>query len=425
MKTISEARADILTHVQPLQTHEHVNLLQSVGRVLAEDCIAAIDVPPQANSAMDGFALDLSNLDLSNLDLPSLATSAQENGDQNDDTAITLDVSQRIPAGAAPEPLKAGTAARIFTGAVIPPNSNIVVMQENCTYNKDAKTVTVHLDRFSPTLNANIRPQGQDIAKGKPLYTAGHIVRPQDLGILASVGIGKVKVVSKPRVALMSTGDELVDPALGHPLKAGQIYNSNKPMLQALLYQLGCDVVDLGTIEDTPDDVARALSEAASRADFIVTTGGVSVGEEDHIKGAVETLGELQLWKVKIKPGKPLAFGRVSNTHFMGLPGNPVSAFVTFLLFGAPIVRKQLGLATLFPSAKCVPANFTIDKPRQRPEFARAKIVEGQVELYQNQSSGVLASVAWADTLVKIPEDTTINVGAPLETYSIAALTQL
>lgn len=410
MKTISEARADILARATPLAKTEHVNLFDGVGRILAEDCIAAIDVPPQANSAMDGFALELAPVE-----------GAQLAGK----TDITLNVSQRIPAGTAPQPLQAGTAARIFTGAVVPSNSNLVVMQENCTYNQLVQTVTIHLDRFTPSLNANIRPQGQDIAKGKALYSKGHILRPQDLGILASVGVGKVNVVAKPKVALISTGDELVDPASGAPLQPGQIYNSNKPMLQALLNQLGCEVVDLGTIEDTPEDVARALSQAADVADFIVSTGGVSVGEEDHIKGVVESLGELQLWKIKIKPGKPLAFGHVKNTLFMGLPGNPVSAFVTFLLFGAPIIRKQLGVAQLFPSAAYIPANFTIDKPRQRPEFARAKVINGKVELYQNQSSGVLASVAWADTLVKIPEDTTISVGTPLEAYSIAALTQL
>lgn len=387
MKPANEALTQILDQAMPLTGIETLPLLQALGRVLAEPQSSNLNVPPADNSAMDGYAF-------CQADLSSMGTAG-------------LPISQRVVAGAIPEKLQAGTAARIFTGAEIPEGADTVVMQEQCEVSADQPSVSIPVDC---PLGNNIRRAGQDISQGSEIATAGERLSPQTIGLLASIGIAEVPVYRQLRVAILSTGDELAEP--GTPLQGGQIYNSNRYLLASLLQQMNIITVDLGRVEDTPQATLAALSRGTLEADVIISTGGVSVGEEDHIKGAVEKLGELNLWKIAIKPGKPLAFGRVGDTPFFGLPGNPVSTFVTFLLFARPYLQKRQGMQPKLPLGSLIPATFTRSKKSIRQEYLRVRITDdGTMQTHPNQSSGVLSSTSWSNALAVVPVDTCVSEG--------------
>ena len=387
----------LLAAIDPQQCPptERVALSQACGRVLATAVRSPVNVPPSDNSAMDGYAVCYGDVSVGR----------------------PLVISQRIPAGVAPQPLQSGTAARIFTGAPVPEGADTVVMQEDCTLNDD-DCITL-----APGVRpgSHIRRAGEDIQAGQIILSAGQRLRPQDLGLVASVGVADVDVYRPLRVALLVSGDELLEP--GQPPMAGKIYNSNQYLLAAFMQRLGFDVVAQEKVADTLDATLSALATAAKIADVIVTTGGVSVGEEDHIKPAVETLGQLDLWKVNIKPGKPFAFGWVGaadgrQVPFLGLPGNPVSVFSTLLILGVPYLVSLQGGRWQAPVPLPVPAGFTLQRPGKRDEFIRVRAVahQGQVRLekYANQGSGVLSSTVWAEGFAVIRAGETVCEGDPL-----------
>ena len=385
---VEEALARILADAQPISGAEVLALSECRGRVLASDVCSDIDVPPGDNSSMDGYALRFEDY-----------AAGQRR----------FSLSQRIVAGSVGEPLRAGTAVRIFTGAELPPGADTVVMQE------DARPVDGGVEFGEGVrLADNVRPRGQDIAAGSCVVEAGTRLSSAHIGVLASVGLPRVPVLPRLRVAILSTGNELVEP--GQPLAPGQIYNSNRYMLSGLLEDLGMVVVDMGIVPDDPVGTRRLLAEAAGAADVVLSTGGVSVGDEDHVKGAVEALGELQLWKLAIKPGKPLAYGRVAGKPFFGLPGNPSSVFVTFTVIARPYLLRTQGLVRdlHLPEIQAI-AGFDWPKPGKRQEYLRARLeMQGEgavVRLHPNQSSGVLASVAWGNCLVLVPVGAVVRKG--------------
>jgi len=389
----------LLGQARPVAEHEWVPIARALGRVLAEPVVSAIDVPPWDNSAMDGFALRT-------LDLTGERT--------------TLRVSQRIPAGAAPYPLEPGTAARIFTGAPVPAGADAVAIQEVC----EAQGDEVRVPQVAAA--ANIRRAGEDIRRGQVVITAGERLAPQHLGLAASVGVAELGVYRRLRVAVLSSGDELRMP--GEPLGPGQIYNSNQFTLIGLLQALGCEVHNPGIVADTLEATCDALAAAAAEADLVLASGGVSVGEEDHVKPAVERLGSLDLWKIAIRPGKPLAFGQIRGTPFIGMPGNPVSVFVTFCLFARPFILRMQGVAgEVLPLPLRVRADFDWPKPDKRREFVRARLTAGadgepRVEVHPSRSSGVLSSVAWANGLALIPEGRALVRGDAIEFLPLSEL---
>lgn len=365
----------------PIDTCEQVPLEQAGGRVLAVDLLAGLDLPPWPNSAMDGYALRL----------------ADWNGEP-------LPVSQKIFAGQAPKPLQADTCARIFTGAPLPEGADLVEMQENAEALDDGRV------RFTQPLRVgqHVRPRGQEIRQGDLVLPAGTRLRSIELGLAASLGYAALEVRRKPRVALLSTGDELVE--AGQPLQAGQIYNSNRPLLKDWLQRLGCDVLDAGIL---PDDLARTRERLAGLAgvDLILSTGGVSVGEADFLGMALREAGELTLWKLAIKPGKPLTVGQFQGIPVIGLPGNPASTLVTFALLARPYLLRRLGVAQVAPLRVEVPAGFAWTKAGQRREYLRGRLEQGRAVLYPNQSSGVLRSASWAEGLVEVREGRTLMEG--------------
>lgn len=389
MLSMDEALSYLLAQARPMGKIEQVETRTALGRVLAQAQISTLNVPPLDNSAMDGYAVNSADMDASG--------------------TTRLQVSQRIPAGTVGAPLLPNTAARIFTGAPVPQGADAVVMQEECSADDGAVVV----NRLAvPGLN--IRRMGEDIAIGAQILTAGTRMRPQEMGLAASVGIAKLPVYSRLRVAMFFTGDEIVMP--GEPLAPGQIYNSNRFSLTGLLQALGCDVTDYGIVPDDLEATVKVLERAAQHADLVITSGGVSVGEEDHVKAAVERLGKLEMWRIAMKPGKPLAFGTVDKSFFIGLPGNPVSALVTFCLFVRPFILSCQGVPGVVPKSCTVRADFAWPKPDKRREFLRARLSLTEdgttsVTIFPNQGSGVLTSTVWADGLVDLAPDTTVKPG--------------
>ncbi len=382
MISVSEAIARLRENSHVRVAKETCELKACAGRVLATDIVAGINVPPADNSAMDGYALRRE--DWKGPDHP-------------------LEISQRITAGSPPESLKLGTTARIFTGAEIPEGADIVVMQEKCAV--DGQLVRME---SVGAIGANIRPKGQDIMNGAIVLHAGHRLRPQDIGLIASLGFAKVDVWQRLKVAIVSTGSELVEP--GEVVKPGQIYNSNHYMLDALLRNWGFEVVDLGITVDDPQILSEVMARASREADAIVTTGGVSVGEEDHVKAVVESLGSLDLWRVAIKPGKPFAFGNVMGTPFLGLPGNPVSALVTILVIARPFLFDCQGIKNhdIVPVRQIALFN---QKACGRQVYLRVRSGEEGVEIFPQQSSGALYSTSWGDSMVVQYPDQDITHG--------------
>lgn len=393
MLSVDAARARLLADARPLADTETIPADLALGRVLAAPLVAAVTVPPLDNSAMDGYAL------------------------RHADCAggAWLPVAQRIPAGCLGNPLRPGEAARIFTGAPVPEGADTVVMQEDCESDGDRVRVV-----RPPGPGANVRRAGEDIRTGQAVLAAGERLTPARLGVAASVGAAELTVYRRLRVAVFFTGDEIVMP--GQPLPPGRIYNSNRASLRGLLGQLGCEIVDLGQVPDRLDATIAILEQAAASADVVVTSGGVSVGEEDHVKAALERLGRIEMWKVAMKPGKPLVYGRIGATDFLGLPGNPVSAFVVFCLFARPFLLARMGARVAFPSPFTVPAGFDWPKPGQRREFLRARIEAGQAVVYPNQSSGVLTSLAWAGGLVDVEAGATVRAGDPVTFLPLSEL---
>ncbi len=319
-----------------------------------------------------------------------------------------LPVSQRIPAGSVGHELAPGTAARIFTGAPLPPGADTVVMQELCEHAGDEVVVNT-----VPRVGEAVRRMGEDIARGARVLPAGLRLTPQAVALAASVGLAQLPVHRRVKVAVFSTGSELVMP--GEPLPPGGIYNSNRYLLRGLLAALGCEVEDFGIVPDRLDATREVLRRAAEGHDLILTSGGVSVGEEDHVKPAVEAEGSLDMWKIAMKPGKPLAYGRVHGAAFIGLPGNPVSSFVTFLMMVRPFLLATQGVSEVAPASMQLRADFDWPRPDRRREFLRARMnAQGGVELFANQGSAALESTVWANGLVDIPADTAIARGEPV-----------
>lgn len=399
LRPLDDALQELLAHARPLPV-EAVPTFDADGRVLAEDLVSALQVPPQDNSSMDGYAVRAGEIA---------------------DEGVALPVSQRIPAGAAAQPLQPGTAARIFTGAPVPAGADAIVMQEDTEALDDGRVRILRV----PARGQWIRASGEDITRGTTILARGERLGPAAQGLAASIGRDRLQVARKPRVALFSTGDELVMPGEVAPeaMKPGAIYNSNRFFLRSLLLRLGCEVRDLGIVPDRRDATIEALREAASGNDLILTSGGVSVGEEDHIKPAVEQLGALDLWQIAMKPGKPFAYGHVADAHFIGLPGNPVSSFVTFLVLVRPFLLQLQGAARLAPQALQLAAHFDWPRPDKRREFLRARRdAQGGVEIFPNQSSGVLTSCTWADGLVDVPAGHTIARGDRVRFLPLAEL---
>lgn len=392
---IERALAMLLDEARARIAGETVTLAQAGGRVLLHKVTASCDVPPWHNSAMDGYAVDSTDLH----------------------AGKAVAVSQRIAAGQAPGPLTPGTVARIFTGAPLPRGADAVVMQENCQRQGDHVVVNVPV---AP--GENVRRQGADIAQGSILLAAGHRLRPQDIGLLAATGQAQVAVGKRPRVALMTTGDELIEP--GQPLLPGQIYNSNFYMLAALLRVLGIEPVDAGRVPDSLAETETALREAALQADCIITSGGVSAGEEDHVRTALQRCGELEIWKLALKPGKPFAFGRIDKSLLFGLPGNPVSAFVTFLLLVRPALLAMMGAQQCQLPWSFERAGFSLPGSGERQAYLRVcfqgEDTERRLQLLPDQSSGVLSSVSRADGLAIIPAFTSVAVGDQLRFLSFS-----
>ena len=395
LKSLDQALAELLTQAHPLTGTDEVDTFDADGRVLAQDLVSALHVPPQDNSSMDGYALRCA-------DVPTLG--------------VVLPVTQRIPAGHHGQPLKPGEAARIFTGAPVPAGADTVVMQEDC---EPAGEGCVRVN-VVPQDGQWIRRAGEDVTRGAVVLARGQRLNPAALGLAAGIGMARLTVTRRPRVALFSTGDELVMPGELPPeqMPPGAIYNSNRYFLRALLQRLGCEVTDCGIVPDQREATLKALREAAQGHDLVLTSGGVSVGEEDHIKPSVQQLGELDLWQISMKPGKPFAYGKLYRSgpqdacHFAGLPGNPVSSYVTFMLLVRPFLLRLQGATQVEPVRMVLPAHFEIKRGDKRREFLRVRRnAAGGLDLYPNQSSGVLTSTVWGDGLVDNPAGGTIAHG--------------
>ncbi|MDO9090121.1 MAG: molybdopterin molybdotransferase MoeA [Burkholderiaceae bacterium] len=405
LRSLDEALAELLGHAQPLGRTQTVSTFEADGRVLALDLVSGLHVPPQDNSSMDGYAVRRAEV------AQALASAA------------ALPVSQRIAAGCAGQPLAPGSVARIFTGAPIPQGADAVVMQEDAEPIEGPQPA-VRIAQ-APALGQWIRRAGEDVTRGAVVLARGERLTPASIGLAAGIGLDTLVVAQRPRVALFSTGDELVMPGEVAPadMKPGAIYNSNRFFLRAMLLRLGCEVSDLGIVPDTREATLAALRQASLAHDLILTSGGVSVGEEDHIKPAVEALGRLHLWQMAIKPGKPFAYGRIGAAHFAGLPGNPVSSFLTFALLVRPFLLKLQGATRLAPDTMRLAAHFDWPRADRRREFLRVRRnAQGGLDLFPNQSSGVLTSVVWGDGVVDNPAGQTIAHGDQVRFISLAEL---
>ena len=401
MLSFEQALEKLLAAAQPVEEVRSLPLTAAAGRILAVAQHSTVAVPPLDNSAMDGYAVRFADITAKGVSLP---------------------VSQRIPAGTVGTTLQPGTAARIFTGAPIPAGADAVVMQELCEHG-EAGVVINH----QPRSGENIRRAGEDIAVGAEILPVGVKLQPQHIALAASAGLPELPVYRRLRVGIFFTGDELIQP--GEPLPPGAIYNSNRYALVTLLEGMGCEVRDLGTVPDKLEATREALRKAAADNDLIITSGGVSVGEEDHVKPAVEAEGRLDMWKIAIKPGKPLAFGEVRRSSdagkawFVGLPGNPVSAMVTFMMMVRPFILRLQGASQLEPRRYRVRADFDWLRADPRKEFLRGRInLDGGLELYANQGSGVVTSLCWGDGLVINAPGQTIARGDLVEFVPFAEL---
>ena len=391
---VDEALQRLSELVTPVKDVEMIALSDASQRVLAESIFSPVNVPPLANSAMDGYAVRSDEVHV----------------------GVALPVSQRIPAGTVGSPLKVGTIARIFTGAPIPEGADAVVMQELCEVS-DGDSNSVVMSE-SAECGENIRDAGEDIKAGEQVLAAHHKLRAQDLGLLASVGVSRVSVFKQLKVAVFFTGDELREP--GEVLQGGQIYNSNRFTLVAMLQRMGCEVINLGIIRDDLESTIEALNAAAAQSDLVMTSGGVSVGEEDHVKAAVESLGELDLWRISIKPGKPLAFGQVNGVPFLGLPGNPVSVFATTCVLARPFILAVQGGVFAEVKGFAVIADFDLSYTVRRQEYLRVRLSfssdgKAMLDSYPNQSSGVLTSASWADGFAVVREGVKLSRGDEVE----------
>jgi molybdopterin molybdotransferase len=400
MLSFEQALEKLLAAAQPVEEIRSLPITAAAGRILAISQQSTVAVPPLDNSAMDGYAVRVADITAAGVCLP---------------------VSQRIPAGTVGTTLQPGTAARIFTGAPVPAGADAVIMQERCEHGANGVVIN-HVPRDGE----NIRRAGEDIAVGAEILKAGAKLRPQEIALAASAGLPELPVYRRVRVGVFFTGDELVQP--GEPLPPGAIYNSNRYALRALLEGMGCEVRDLGAVADTLEATRDALRRAAADNDLVLTSGGVSVGEEDHVKPAVEAEGSLNMWKIAIKPGKPLAFGEIRKAEgkawFLGLPGNPVAAFVTFLTMVRPFILRLQGAASVSPRVLNLPSASVWGRADgARLEFLRASLnAQGAVELYKNQGSAVVTSLCWSDGLVLNPPGTTIAVGDTVSFVSFAEL---
>ena len=400
MLTTDEAIDFLLARSTATEQVEKINILDALDRVLAEPITSTLNVPPLDNSAMDGYVTRFADL--------------------NSDSETSLPISQRIAAGYVGDKLAEGTAARIFTGAPVPEGADTIIMQEQCQQQGDAVVISGKINKGD-----HIRRAGEDIVEGSKVMSAGQKLRPQDMGLIASVGIAEVLVYKKITVAIFSTGDELLMP--GEAAQPGKIFNSNLYTLTGLLEKVGCEVIDLGCIVDDLDKTVEAMQKAAEQADLIMTTGGVSVGEEDYIKLAIDKLGSVEMWRVAMKPGKPVAFGEVNKTPFIGLPGNPVSVFVTFCLFARGVIRTMQGCTEVLPRKMQVTIDFAWPRKGPRREFVRGQLItneQGQqvAQTYSSHSSGVLTSTTWAQGLIEIPENTQFEKGDVLNWLDFSEL---
>ena len=400
--SVDEAIARILEQANIIDQAENIKVEEALGRILAQPVSSTIDIPGYDNSAMDGYAVRSAEIS----------------------EGIELPVSQRIPAGSVGTPLQPGSVARIFTGAPVPTGADAVVMQEQCVAHDDKVTVNTTI-----SAGTNVRRAGEDIKQGALVLDAGKKIRPQEMGLLASLGVAEISVFRRLKVAIFFTGDELVVP--GTPLADGQIYNSNRYTLTGLLQTLDCEIIDLGIVPDTLEATLTVLQSAAEQADMVITSGGVSVGEEDYVRIALEKLGQLSMWRVAMKPGKPVAFGKVADTLFMGLPGNPVSVFVTCLLFARPLILKSQGATDCQPQPLSVKAGFNWSAGG-RQEYLRVKLAtetladgakQTSAVLYPHQGSGVLSSTSWADGLVEVSIGKDISIGDMISYLPFTAFT--
>jgi molybdopterin molybdotransferase len=396
---VDEALKRLLAQALSPPPGELVDTDRALGRVLAETLLSGVDVPPDDSSAMDGYAVATRDLRM---------------------PAMPLPVLQRIAAGARPHPMLAGTAARIFTGAPIPPGADAVILQEDCRIDAHGQLVVCAPARPGD----HIRLAGSDIASGTAVLARGTRLRPQDLGLAASVGLARVPVYRRLRVGLISTGNELTAP--GEFLSSGHIYNANRFTLAGMLQAIGCSPLDYGSVRDDPEATRRALARAAEEMDVVISSGGVSAGEEDHVRSAVAAIGRVDLWRIAVKPGKPLTFGFIGATPILGLPGNPVSAFVTFCLFARPFLLRSQGATDVAPPSVHGIAEFDREQAGTRREYLRARLRsvehDDRITLYPNQSSGALISAAWADGLVELPEGEVVRRGQRVRFIPFAGL---